>query len=842
FQDVLVLERAPRDIEGVPAAVVTAEPQGELSHLAVRTARRGTPNAFVAGAAEAFGVLEGRLVRLEVRSGDYAVEPAAPEEAEAWWAAARPRLEALPEVDAAYGAFDALEDMDLSGAAVAPEARYGGKASHLARLQRVLEGPFERYREAGFSVPVRHYLEFLRSNRIASLADPGRQVTYAEHIEEILADPGLATDSGARFEALARLRAAMEEEGVLPAGLAARIAARAAEVFGTTGGMVRLRSSSNAEDLLEFNGAGLYASASACAADDLDGDGVGPSRCDGRLEDERSIARALKRVWASLWSFRAYEERAYYGIPQERVAMGVLVTRAFRGERANGVAFTGNPANPADRRYVVVAQPGEASVVSPEPGTVAEKDVLEMSEGKVVRIVRAQASSLLPPGGRVLSDAMLEELGALLAHMDRSFPVEVGAHRREEVLLDVELKVEGDGSLAVKQVRPFLAAGRARPAVAFELVVPEGTEACGAFVEGRAPREAYELKGVLRLRAGRLVLSTREERSEAELFEAVLVGPSREAAAPVGPGVFAVDAREDGGITRYRFAYEQRFRLGGDRELTLRVPEVSFEARGALPVEAARTLDGEELARLGLEGELGGKSLRFTSCAAASLPLWEIAADLEDGTRVRLLERHRPPRDLLETGPASLVRAELDLRDERREVDDYWRLVYAAQRHNRAVRHWVVLDPPAVVPGLERVVRAVELIAPEPAFGIAAAASYLDESFEPIASLAVSSYARSRVEEPGEARFVRGDADASGKRDLGDAVAVLLHLFQGGAAPSCLDAADLDDGGTLDLTDAVRLLLHLFRGGEPPPEPFGACGLDPTADGLACAEFAACGG
>ncbi|MBI4607184.1 MAG: hypothetical protein HY721_34910, partial [Planctomycetes bacterium] len=652
---------------------------------------------------------------------------------------------------------------------------------------------------------------------------------------------GLATDSGARFEALARLRAAMEEEGVLPAGLAARIAVRVAEVFGTTGGMVRLRSSSNAEDLLEFNGAGLYASASACAADDLDGDRSGPSRCDGRDEDERSIAGALVRVWASLWNFRAYEERAYYGIPQDRVAMGVLVTRAFRGERASGVAFTGNPANPADRRYVVVAQPGEASVVSPEPGTVPEKDILEISEGKVARIVRAQASSLMPPGGRVLSDATLEELGALLAYMDRSFPIELGAHRREEVLLDVELKVESDGSLAVKQVRPFLASGPAEPAPVFELEVPEGTMACSVFVEGRAPRASYELKSTARFRPGRWLLPAREESFEAELLEEVLVGPGREAATPQGPGLFTVSSSAQGDRRTYRFRYEQRLLLPGDRPYLLRIDGLSFEARGALPLERLKVLDEEALEQgIALQGELD-LPVRYGGCAQERLPAWEVTAELEDGSRLRLLERHEPPPNLVETGPASLVRAELDLRGERREVDDYWRLVYAARRHNRAVQYWIVLEPPAALPRLERPVRAVEVAAPEPVFAVSAAARYLDDRFLEIAAPRVVSFERRRLEGPGEARFLRGDAAADGKLDLADAVAVLGYLFRRGEAPGCLDAADANDDGRLNVTDAVRLLLHLFAGGAPPREPSAACGADPTADGLACDVHPPCG-
>jgi hypothetical protein len=79
------------------------------------------------------------------------------------------------------------------------------------------------------------------------------------------------------------------------------------------------------------------------------------------------------------------------------------------------------------------------------------------------------------------------------------------------------------------------------------------------------------------------------------------------------------------------------------------------------------------------------------------------------------------------------------------------------------------------------------------------------------------------------AKFRRGDADASGKLDLTDAIFVLGFLFQGGATPSCLDAADADDSGALDLTDAIFILGFLFQGGGAPPAPGPTtCGSDTT--------------
>src|SRR6185295_6835098 len=133
-------------------------------------------------------------------------------------------------------------------------------------------------------------------------------------------------------------------------------------------------SSSNTEDVLDFNGAGLYSSTSVCLADEQDSDTKGPSLCDANDAKEHGVARGLRTVWASLWNFRGYEEREYYQIPHSHARMAVLVSEGFPDELANGVAFTGNPAVRGDRRFVINAQYGDTAVVFTDPGVVAEKN------------------------------------------------------------------------------------------------------------------------------------------------------------------------------------------------------------------------------------------------------------------------------------------------------------------------------------------------------------------------------------------------------------------------------------------------------------------------------------
>ncbi|HVR73022.1 MAG TPA: PEP/pyruvate-binding domain-containing protein, partial [Planctomycetota bacterium] len=406
FQDILVLDHKPSDVEGVIAGAITESIQDDLGHLAIRTARRGTPNAFVRDATRVLAPWHGKLVRLEVGSTSYTIAESAPAEAEAWWASHRPRLGEVPEVDSEHVRLDAVWEIPLDGSAPLL-TRYGGKAANFARLYALLE---EKHRVPAFTVPFAHYNRYLETNRVRSRIDPGLTITYAQYIEEVLSDPVLGSDSALRFEALEKVRELIED-GLVDPNLVRSIALRVPLVFGRSDLNVRFRSSSNVEDLLEFNGAGLYSSLSGCAADDLDLDDRGPSRCDRSEANERGVARALKRVWASLWNFRAHEEREYYGIDHRRARMAVLVSEAFPNERSNGVAFTGNPDVRGDRSFLINVQLGDTPVAFPDPGVLPERDILEMEDGVVKRIIRSRPSTLAAPGQVVLTDDQLRELG-----------------------------------------------------------------------------------------------------------------------------------------------------------------------------------------------------------------------------------------------------------------------------------------------------------------------------------------------------------------------------------------------------------------------------------------------
>ncbi len=87
----------------------------------------------------------------------------------------------------------------------------------------------------------------------------------------------------------------------------------------------------------------------------------------------------------------------------------------------------------------------------------------------------------------------------------------------------------------------------------------------------------------------------------------------------------------------------------------------------------------------------------------------------------------------------------------------------------------------------------------------------------------------------GQMPFTRGDCNVDGGIDIGDAILGLGILFSGSGPALCADACDVNDDGGNDIGDPIYLLSNLFSGGPTPPEP-NDCGMDPTADGLDCAE------
>jgi regulation of enolase protein 1 (concanavalin A-like superfamily) len=124
--------------------------------------------------------------------------------------------------------------------------------------------------------------------------------------------------------------------------------------------------------------------------------------------------------------------------------------------------------------------------------------------------------------------------------------------------------------------------------------------------------------------------------------------------------------------------------------------------------------------------------------------------------------------------------------------------------------------------------------------GVAAATRDFGEPrFEPLAAR-ITGLSLGPLEPPViEPQYRRGDANADGKDDVSDAIHVLGFLFLGDPEDlSCAKSADSNDDGVVNIADPISFLGHLFLGTPAvPPEPYGTCGQDPTADELVCETY-----
>jgi len=216
---------------------------------------------------------------------------------------------------------------------------------------------------------------------------------------------------------------------------------------------IRFRSSTNTEDSNHFTGAGLYESFSGCLADDLDGDNVGPCRCDPDRSQERGVFRAIRRVFASFYNDNAYLERLRHDVNEHEVGMALLVHHSFPDEieLANGVA-TVQKHSGSSRQMTLVTQKGAVSVANPVDGSIPEEVRVGYYTYSVIATL-IRSSNLVQLGATVMTwqDDYIN-LAHLLAAAADEFEQVTG--KTHNYTLDFEYKkVAPDGELVVKQVR-----------------------------------------------------------------------------------------------------------------------------------------------------------------------------------------------------------------------------------------------------------------------------------------------------------------------------------------------------------------------------------------------------
>lgn len=420
---VLVLEHLPDEIP-VVSGIVSAELQAPLGHIAVLSANRGTPNMGLRDALgeSALTSLDGSLVALTVGAQEWSIRPATRTECEAAWARLRPSAALVPVLEPDEARLRQVCDLRLEDADTV-----GAKAAQLGEVCS-LRGDIRT--PGGFTIPFHHYLAHAESSGASAL------------ITTLLHDASVRDDPTARHAMLDRIRAALEAAPIDATLL--RDVRRRVRALGADARWI-FRSSTNAEDLSGFTGAGLYRSIVV----------------DQHASDDE-VAAAIRQVWASVWLLGAFEERDWYRVDHERVAMGILAQPFVDGAAANGVAITANPFYEGRPGYFVNAQVLGGSVTGAAGEEVPEQHIIytytEVIESEL--ITRSSRTD-----GVVLSERDVLLLAAALGRLHCHF---IGppygessgeCTRRWDApanAVDVEFLFAGeDRHLVILQARPY---------------------------------------------------------------------------------------------------------------------------------------------------------------------------------------------------------------------------------------------------------------------------------------------------------------------------------------------------------------------------------------------------
>jgi phosphoenolpyruvate synthase/pyruvate phosphate dikinase len=243
---------------------------------------------------------------------------------------------------------------------------------------------------------------------------------------------------------LARLRAWIESADPGPE-FRDRLTRTLAERFGQDGSYgVFVRSDTNVEDLPGFTGAGLNLTVS-------------------NVVGSEQVLAAIRKVWASPFTERAYGWRQAHMEQPEYVFPAVVVQRSFPSEKS-GVMVSADVTEGEPGWITVAVNEGVSGAVD---GQAAESLRVSTQSGEVRLLAQATAPrrNVLSPRGGIVEEpasgreAVLapEEIAQLVA-LAKELPARVATLRAPDggtLPADVEFAFRG-GRLTLLQIRPFV--------------------------------------------------------------------------------------------------------------------------------------------------------------------------------------------------------------------------------------------------------------------------------------------------------------------------------------------------------------------------------------------------
>ena len=434
-QDIVVVNNIPEMIPPV-SGLITTDFQTPLSHLTILCQNRDTPMMAFKNVwnDSLFRSLENKPVYLKVFDNKFIIEESNLDLVNNYWYKKEKKSNPIKLI-VSTKLKSVLPINKISNRSVSNVGSKAANFGHLSRLKDELNLNV-KVPENAFVIPFYYYEKHIELNDIKKLINE-LSLNKEEYLEQ-----------GIIQKYLENIRSLIINSKI--DSLLIRDVEN--QVKKSNFHRIRFRSSTNAEDLDGFNGAGLYDSKT------------------GYLDcSEKSFESAIKKVWASAWNFRAFMEREYFKIDHNTVSMAVLCHRSFPDEKVNGVIITKNLYRDNSRGFVINAQYGEISVVNPPIGIncdqlICYSDIRYKNDsfyGKKNIIEYISHSNILPDSIHTVltSDEVnliTREAAKIKKKLYSSFSKKNKDLNYHDYALDIEFKInDEERNLYIKQIRPF---------------------------------------------------------------------------------------------------------------------------------------------------------------------------------------------------------------------------------------------------------------------------------------------------------------------------------------------------------------------------------------------------
>ena len=353
FNEILVLNEVPIHLPPV-AGIIISKPSTPLSHINLLVKGWGVPNAYIKNAGELLKQYDGWWVTFETLPDKYTIKRAETAELKAYQEELNKIRKAMtPRFDLGERR---LLDLPRQRARMAPA--YGSKSANLGEVARSrLAGVTV---PAGFGIPIFYYDQFVKENGLE------------DALVEMMGDQKFVHDPPYRRERLGAMRERFKR-GKVSAGLRAALLKKTRAEYAGKGLFVR--SSSNVEDLPNFNGAGLYDTVP-------------------NVKEDEKLVEAVKTVWASLWNFEAYEARERANIDHSKSYMAVLVQEGVNADSA-GVMITTDPFDSENRGAIYISAKRGLGIKVVEGKRIPEQLLFLPRANQVKVLTRSEEESLL---------------------------------------------------------------------------------------------------------------------------------------------------------------------------------------------------------------------------------------------------------------------------------------------------------------------------------------------------------------------------------------------------------------------------------------------------------------